>query len=288
MLVSIQNADPDTIDFCVGNNSAYNPDGTASNPFASLLEASVCLRTPSTPFKQLTLLNDIPDETLALVNVNNIMVKTQGFSVKAAVILSCNNIYFDQLKAGGYSKYKMNALYVFNSNIRLNGWQCADLSTNTDVTEDVHIERSQVYLQDNSKSRIGLYNSTMDSAGSTYHLVKQNVMSKLLSNQVLGTISDVKNASQLVTNDFSYYANMNATVSVNIAGTSFAFNLSAPITPGTVNLIGYAEVQGTIYMCAFHYAYTVPANSTLEIYSLPAFTKVTPVSYSITATVSDK
>ncbi|KLD61085.1 hypothetical protein WP50_05145, partial [Lactiplantibacillus plantarum] len=137
-------------------------------------------------------------------------------------------------------------------------------------------------------SRIGLYNSTMDSAGSTYHLVKQNVMSKLLSNQVLGTISDVKNASQLVTNDFSYYANMNATVSVNIAGTSFAFNLSAPITPGTVNLIGYAEVQGTIYMCAFHYAYTVPANSTLEIYSLPAFTKVTPVSYSITATVSDK
>lgn len=288
MLVSIQNANPDTIDFCVGQNSAYNPDGTASNPFASLLEASVCLRTPATPVKQLTLVNDMPEETLALVNVNNIMVKTQGFSVKAVVLLSCNNIYFDGIKAAAYSQYKYNALYILNSDVRINGWQCANLTGESEVTEDVHIERSKVYLQDNSKSQIGLYNSTMDSAGSTYHLVKQNSMAKLLTNQVLGTISDVNNASQLAAKDFAYYATMNAAVSVNIAGTSFAFNLSAPITAGTVNLVGYTQVQGTLYMCAFHYAYTVPANSTLEIYSLPAFTKVTPASYSITATVSDR
>ncbi|QLQ50966.1 hypothetical protein H0E85_05070 [Lactiplantibacillus plantarum] len=288
MVVAIQNADPRTTDFFVGKNSAYNPDGTYDNPFASLLEASVCLRTPATAVKQLTFLNDMSDETLPLVNISNAMVKTQGYSIKAAVIINCNNLYFDGLKADGYSRYKMNALYVLNSNIRINGWKCADLSTNTDITEDIHIERSQVYLQDNSKSRIGLYNSTFDSAGSTYHLVKQNSMAQTFSNQVLGTINDIANSDQLSVKDFTYYTKMNAAITVNMSGTTFGFNLSAPITAGTVSLVGFTQVQDIIYLCAFHYVDMNPQNTTLEFFSLPAFTKVTPASYSITATVSDR
>ncbi|EIW14318.1 phage minor tail protein [Lactiplantibacillus pentosus KCA1] len=286
-LVAIQSVSPSPTEFFVGNNTAYNPDGTKSNPFASLLEATTCMRTPYTPFKKLTMLTDM-DDTLALIDIDNAMLNTQSHKVKATVIINCSNLYIPSLQMTGYSRYKMNALYVYNSQARINDLNCPDLTANPDVTEAVHIERSNVFIQDNSKARINLYNSTFDTAGSTYNLTKDNFMSKMLGNQVLGTITNVANSNKLSSKDFAYYSMMNAHITAQISGNAVDFNLSAPITGGFVNLIGYSQSSDVIYLCAFHYVKDSPATTTLEFFSLPAFTKVTPASYSITATVSDK
>ncbi|WP_436697138.1 phage baseplate upper protein [Lactiplantibacillus pentosus] len=286
-LVAIQSVSPSPTEFFVGNNTAYNPDGTKSNPFASLLEATTCMRTPYTPFKKLTMLTDM-DDTLALIDIDNAMLNTQSHKVKATVIINCSNLYIPSLQMTGYSRYKMNALYVYNSQMRINDLKSPDLTANPDVTEAVHIERSNVFVQDNSKARIKLYNSTFDSAGSTYNLEKDNFMSKVLNNQVLGTITNVSNSNELTAKDFAYYSTMNVQVTTQIAGDKVGFQLSAPINGGIVNLIGHSQSSDVIYLCAFHYVKNSPATTTLEFFSLPAFTKVTPKSYSITATVSDR
>jgi len=286
-VVSTQNSEPYTIDFYVGNNINYNPDGTYSNPFSSMLEACVCIGTPSTAVKQLTLLNNMPDETLTFVGVDNIMVKTQGFSVKAAVFINCNHIYVDNLVTTGFSAWKNNALYMLHSNVRFNGWTCADLTGNANVTEDAHIERCNVFLQDNSNARIGLYNSTMDAAGNTNNVLKQNQMSKLMGNKVTGTVNSVTSSNALVSSDLNYYANIKANVDVTISGTRFTFYLAGQVTPGTINLAGYTRVAGVIYMCVFHFAPTDQQNSTLEVYNVPTFAKQTLSSYSITVSVTD-
>jgi len=286
-VVSTQNSEPYTIDFYVGNNINYNPDGTYSNPFSSMLEACVCIGTPSTAVKQLTLLNNMPDETLTFVGVDNIMVKTQGFSVKAAVFINCNHIYVDNLVTTGFSAWKNNALYMLHSNVRFNGWTCADLTGNANVTEDAHIERCNVFLQDNSNARIGLYNSTMDAAGNTNNVLKQNQMSKLMGNKVTGTVNSVTSSNALVSSDLNYYANIKANVDVTISGTRFTFCLAGQVTPGTINLAGYTRVAGVIYMCVFHFAPTDQQNSTLEVYNVPTFAKQTLSSYSITVSVTD-
>lgn len=286
-LVAIQSVDPSPTEFFVGNNTAYNPDGTRSNPFASLLEATTCMRTPTTPFKTLTMLTDM-DDTLALIDINNAMLDTQSHKVKATVIINCSNLYIPSLQMTGYSRYKMNALYIYNSQTRINDLKCPDLTANPDVTEAVHIERSGVFIQDNSKAQIALYNSTFDTAGSTYNLTKGNFMSKMLGNQVLGTITNVANSNEFSLKDFAYYSVMNVYITAKMASDTVDFQLSAPIAGGIVNLIGYSQSSDVIYLCAFHYAKDSPANTTLEFFSLPAFTKVTPTSYSITATVSDR
>ncbi|WP_191993255.1 hypothetical protein [Lactiplantibacillus pentosus] len=286
-LVAIQSVDPSPTEFFVGNNTAYNPDGTKSNPFASLLEATTCMRTPATPFKTLTMLTDM-DETLVLIDINNAMLDTQSHKAKATVIINCSNLYIPSLQMTGYSRYKMNALYIYNSQVRINDLKSPDLTANPDITEAVHIERSNVFIQDNSKAQIALYNSTLDTAGSTYNLTKTNFMSKMLGSQVLGTITNVANSNRLSSKDFAYYSMMNAHITAQISGNAVDFNLSAPITGGFVNLIGYSQSSDVIYLCAFHYVKDSPATTTLEFFSLPAFTKVTPASYSITATVSDK
>nr|DAQ69831.1 MAG TPA: tail protein [Caudoviricetes sp.] len=286
-VVSTQNSEPYTIEFYVGNNINYNPDGTYSNPFSSMLEACVCIGTPSTAVKQLTLLNNMPDETLTFVGVDNIMVKTQGLSVKAAVFINCNHIYVDNLVTTGFSAWKNNALYMLHSNVRFNGWTCADLTGNANVTEDAHIERCNVFLQDNSNARIGLYNSTMDAAGNTNNVLKQNQMSKLMGNKVTGTVNSVTSSNALVSSDLNYYANIKANVDVTISGTRFTFYLAGQVTPGTINLAGYTRVAGVIYMCLFHFVPTAQQNSTLEVYNVPTFAKQTLSSYSITVSVTD-
>jgi hypothetical protein len=118
-LVAIQSVSPSPTEFFVGKNTAYNPDGTESNPFASLLEATTCMRTPATPFKKLTMLTDM-DDTLALIDIDNAMLNTQSHKVKSAVIVNCSNLYISALQTTGYSRYKMNALYVYNSQVRIN------------------------------------------------------------------------------------------------------------------------------------------------------------------------
>lgn len=50
-VVSIKNNNPNTIDYYVGKNDNYNPDGTSSNPFSSMVEACVCIGNPSTAVK---------------------------------------------------------------------------------------------------------------------------------------------------------------------------------------------------------------------------------------------
>lgn len=286
-LVAIQVASPTPTEFFVGKNTAYNPDGTESNPFASLLEATTCMRTPATPFKKLTMLTDM-DDTLALIDIDNSMVNTNSHKVKATIIINCSNLYISSLQMTGYSRYNMNALYIYNSQTRINDLKCPDLTSNPDITEAVHIERSNVFVQDNSKARIKLYNSTFDSAGSTYNLEKDNFMSKALNNQVLGTITNISNSNELTAKDFAYYSTMNVQVTTQIAGNQVGFQLSAPINGGVVNLIGHSQSNDVIYLCAFHYVKGSSANTTLEFFSLPEFTKVTPTSYSITATVSDR
>ncbi|MDY1544200.1 hypothetical protein [Lactiplantibacillus pentosus] len=286
-LVEIQSASPSPTAFFVGNNSSYNPDGTNSNPFASLLEATTCMRTPATPFKTLTMLTDM-DDTLVLIDIDNAMLDTQSHKVKAAVIINCSNLYIPSLQVTGYSRYKMNALYSYNSQARINSINCPDLTSNPDVTETAHIERSNVFIQDNSKTQINLYNSTLDTVGSMYNLTKNNFMSKMLGNQVLGTITNVANSNELSSKDFYYYSTMSVHITTQIAGDTVDFQLSAPINGGIVNLIGYSQSSDVIYLCAFHYVKDSPSTTTLEFFSLPAFTKVTPTSYSITATVSDR
>lgn len=286
-VVSIQNSEPYTIDFHVGNNTNYNPDGTYSNPFSSMLEACVCIGSPSTAVKQLTLLNNMSDETLTFVGIDNVMVKTQGFSVKAAVFINCNHIYVDNLITTGFSAWKNNALYMLHSDVRFNGWTCADLTSNSIVKEDAHIERCNVYLQDNSNARIGLYNSTMDAAGNTNGVIKQNQMSKLLGNKVTGTTKSVTSSDALVSKDLTYYAKIKANIAVTINGTDFTFYLDGQVTSGTINLVGYTRVTGVIYMCVFHFAYNSQKDSTLEVYDVPKFTKQTISKYSITVSVTD-
>ncbi|AAP74528.1 minor tail protein [Lactobacillus phage phiJL-1] len=285
-VVSIQNNDPNTIDFYVGKNDNYNPDGTISNPFSSMVEACVCIGNPSTAVKQLTLLNNM-DGSLTFIGVDNIMVKTQGSSVNAAVFINCNNIYVDYLYTSGSSGWNNNALYILHSNVRINGWTCADLAGNTSITEDAHIERSDVFLQDNSNSRIGLYNSTMRSTGNSNGVVKQNIMSKLIGNKITGTITNVTSSNALITSDFYYYTNIKAKVDVTISGNTFTFNLAGQVKTGIIDLVGYARSFGVIYMCVFHFSTDAQQNSTLEVYNVPGFTKQTLSSYSINVSVTD-
>lgn len=227
------------------------------------------------------------DGSLTLVGVDNIMVKTQGFSVNAAVFINCNNIYVDYLYTSGSSGWNNNALYILHSNVRINGWTCADLTGNTSITEDAHIERSDVFLQDNSNLRIGLYNSTMRSTGNSNGVVKQNQMSKLIGNKVTGTITNVTSSNSLITSDFYYYTNIKAKVDVTISGNTFTFNLAGQVKTGIIDLVGYARSFGVIYMCVFHFSTDAQQNSTLEVYNVPGFTKQTLSSYSINVSVTD-
>lgn len=283
---SIQNSNASQVVFYAGNNSNYNPDGTKHNPFASLLEATTCMRTPYTPFKQLQLTSDFTEETLLFSNVSNAMFTPAGFKVKASVIINCSNLYLTQLDTVGWSHWNKNALYIFNSNIRINGYTATGVDSN-DVTDVAYIERSQVFANISSTVSTKLVNAELTVPVLINEVAKENSMAVLHGKKKLGRITSLANSTTLDTSDFSYYKKMEVNILTAFNGTDIRFHLSSFIDGDVVNFAGYSEARGTIYLVSFHYVRGNNANTTLKFFKLNDMSRITPASFSIDGFVTD-
>lgn len=283
---SIQNTNAYDVKFYAGHNSNYNPDGTKNNPFASLLEASVCMRTPYTPFNSLVLLDDFPDETLTLINISDAMGTFAGHKVKAVVVINSSNLYFSDITTIGFSRWHLNALYFYNSQVRINSFKSEGLENESKVTDAVYAERSNIFMNNNSAVQVKLENSTLMAPGYTTKVIKGNAMSQVLGFNDIGTITDIKNVVQLNVAGFNYYKYINAAITVNIDGSQITFS-TKNTTGGIMHLVGYSELKGTLYICSFHLVKGDATNTTLTIYKASDMSKVSPKNYSIQVSLSD-
>lgn len=280
------------INLYASRSTNYNPDGTQNNPFASLLEATVCIRSPYMPFASLILDDDFPDETLVLANVNNAMFSAAGHSVKAAVIANCDNLYIAQLNTIGWSHWNINALYIYNSNVRLNSFMASNVDNETKMDDYIYIERSIVFGNFNTSDskNIMVRNSELTIPNIGERITKENSVARLHGKNRMGTgrITDVKNVTNLSTNDFLYYDQMSVQITAQINDKTVAFNINADINSSIVDLIGYAQHAGIIYLCAFHYVKDNADNTTIDFYQVPSMNKVLPTSYTIDASMLDR
>lgn len=278
------------INLYASRNTNYNPDGTQNNPFASLLEATVCMRSPYIPFPSLILDDDFPDETLVLANVNNAMFSAAGHTVKAAVIVNCDNLYMSQLNTIGWSHWNVNALYIYNSDIRINSLAADNVANDAKVTDALYLERSRAYINSsNAELSVKLVNSALTSSVPFAKLIKQNVSSQVhgLIPMGVGKITDINNVANLSMADFLYYKNIVVRVTAKINDTNVVFPLTANIMSNTVNLIGLTQSAGLMYLCSFHYVKDDKSNTTIDFYQFPSMNKLTSVNYSIDAKVTD-
>lgn len=278
------------INLYASRNTNYNPDGTQNNPFASLLEATICMRSPYIPFPSLILDDDFPDETLVLTNVNNAMFSAAGHSVKAAVIANCDNLYIAQLNTIGWSHWNINALYIYNSDIRINSLAADNVANDAKVTDALYLERSRAYINSsNAELSVKLVNSALTSSAPFAKLIKQNVSSQVhgLIPMGIGKITDINNVANLSMADFLYYKNIVVRVTAKINDTNVVFPLTANIMSNTVNLIGLTQSAGLMYLCSFHYVKDDKSNTTIDFYQFPSMNKLTSVNYSIDAKVTD-
>lgn len=278
------------INLYASRNTNYNPDGTQNNPFASLLEATVCMRSPYIPFPSLILDDDFPDETLVLTNVNNAMFSAAGHTVKAAVIVNCDNLYMSQLNTIGWSHWNVNALYIYNSDIRINSLAADNVANDAKVVDAIYMERSKVYMNAaNAQLSVNLANSDLTTTAPFAKITKQNVSSQVhgLIPMGTGSITDINNVANLSMADFLYYKNIVVRVTAKINDTNVVFPLTANIMSNTVNLIGLTQSAGLMYLCSFHYVKDDNSNTTIDFYQFPSMNKLTSVNYSIDAKVTD-
>lgn len=283
---SIQNTNAKAINFYVGKTNNYNPDGTKNNPFGSLLEASVCMRTPYTPFNTLELKDDFPDETMILINVNGAMINTGKHKVKGTVIINSYNLYFTNLQTTKFSRWNYNALYIYNSKVRINYFSAKGISKEDKVEYEIFIERSDVFLNNNSHSSIFLKNSNLTSSGSIFGVTKDNGMSRVFGLNNIGAISNTNSISKLKTIDFNYYRNIEVDITTKIRGSNLVFNLSSPVR-GIMHLTGMAELRGILYICSFHFVQNNPTDTTLTIFKAKDMSQVKPSNYNIKAYLTD-
>ena len=278
------------INLYASRSTNYNPDGTQNNPFASLLEATVCMRSPYIPFPSLILDDDFPDETLVLTNVNNAMFSAAGHTVKAAVIVNCDNLYMSQLNTIGWSHWNVNALYIYNSDIRINSLTANNVADDAKVVDAIYMERSKVYMNAaNAQLSVNLANSDLTTTAPFAKITKQNVSSQVhgLIPMGTGSITDINNVANLSMADFLYYKNIVVRVTAKINDTNVVFPLTANIMSNTVNLIGLTQSAGLMYLCSFHYVKDDKSNTTIDFYQFPSMNKLTSVNYSIDAKVTD-
>lgn len=278
------------INLYASRNTNYNPDGTQNNPFASLLEATVCMRSPYIPFPSLILDDDFPDETLVLTNVNNAIFSAAGHTVKAAVIVNCDNLYMSQLNTIGWSHWNVNALYIYNSDIRINSLTANNVADDAKVVDAIYMERSKVYMNAaNAQLSVNLANSDLTTTAPFAKITKHNVSSHVhgLIPMGTGSITDINNVANLSMADFLYYKNIVVRVTAKINDTNVVFPLTANIMSNTVNLIGLTQSAGLMYLCSFHYVKDDKSNTTIDFYQFPSMNKLTSVNYSIDAKVTD-
>lgn len=285
--VTHQTTNPEPVIMYAGANGNYNPDGTKDNPFASLLEATTCMRTPYTPFVQLTLLSAF-DETLYLVNVNDAMILAQNHAVKGVVIINSRNVYTPYLHTTSYSHWHYNALYIYNSQVRINSFEADDISSEPSAEEYVHIERSSVFTNTFSGTTTKLVNSTLEASGYIDNVTKENSVSLLRGYRKLGRAKNMDDTAKFQIPDFSYYKKMDVYIQTGFNGSKVNFHVSSFIDGGVVSFIGFTEVASVRYLVSFHYANGNPKSTAIKFFDLNNLTHVLkPESYSIDAFVSD-
>src|SRR5699024_8967717 len=144
------------------------------------------------------------------------------------------------------------------------------------------IERSIVFGNfDTSDSKnIMVRNSELTIPNIGERITKENSVARLHGKNRMGTgrITDVKNVTNLSTNDFLYYDQMSVQITAQINDKTVAFNINADINSSIVDLIGYAQHAGIIYLCAFHYVKDNADNTTIDFYKVPSMNKVLPTS----------
>lgn len=290
-VVTHQTTNAKQIDLYAGGATSYNPDGTQQNPFASLLEATTCMRSPYVPFPYLKLNADFPDETLVFASVHDAMFSPLGHQIKAAVIVNSSNLYLTELQTTGWSHWNTNALYVYNSIVRINNFRALNLENELKVKDSIYIERSTMFGNfNNNNNNIAIYNSELTVPSVVAQIVKENRMSRLHGKHLMGVgrIQSVSNVSDLSISDFLYYDQMNVQITAQINDKAVVFNLSSEIGSSTVDLVGFAQKAGVMYLCSFHYVKDNADNTTIDFYQFPSMNKVSPSGYAIDATVSDR
>lgn len=274
-----------------GKNNNYNPDGTKSNPFASLLEACVCMRSPQIPYPQLNLKDDFLDETLVLTNINNGMFSCLGHKVKAAVITNVSNFYIAQLRTTGRSHWNDNALYIYNSDLRVNIYFSENLANDEKLKDIIYIERSNVFLQtDKPTYQIQLTNTILTSDIPFENIVKSNNASLFYGKKPMGkgTITDIQKISDLDDEQFLMYKNMYARIDVvDNNDNNFGFLIDRRINIDTFNLTGFSRSNDTFYILDFHYVKDDPNYTTLNVTNLSSGKKLDLKSYKINIMIGD-
>lgn len=207
--MNFQNAQ-EVSEIWLGENSSFNPNGSKSNPFNITTEASITLCSPFLSHKSLNFSSSFDDTLVFTENCSNLVVNTNGNSVKALICLFADNIYFHEIKTTGYSGYNNNAIYLYMSNVVINGVTPEGIDSN--FTYYAHIERSTVTLPQTLLNRNDIKVLVKNSkcyanqhllARNTYKAVnKENSNAKFFNLKWCnGKLSD----NAILPSDYSYY-----------------------------------------------------------------------------------
>lgn len=280
-------ANAKSVDFYVGDNNSYNPDGTKSNPFASLLEAETCMMSTDISAKSLTLLNT-KTEVLILASLNNVTFNGNGNKVRAVVVSDCKELSLEKAETSSYSGYSNCGMYIYNSNVTLNDYKIASL--NGQVDYELVIQQSVVRLTNaDNTSRIHTRDSTLLFAEPTKLITKDDDLGLVLGDFHIGSFTDISNPSGINMSTMLHYYRVKAIASVKADGKTLGFRLETTINKSVAvaNLSGYTISSNVLYFIMIHYVRDKPEKSTIQVFKLPDFKSVSVSTYNIDMYLTD-
>ncbi|WP_430596466.1 phage baseplate upper protein [Enterococcus sp. DIV0210g] len=265
-----------------GNNTGYNPDGTQNNPFPTLLECGLSITSPYLSKREINFLNDGREDTLALFDAHNVTIVTNGYKIRAAVLVSCTNIYAHQLDCVYFTGYNNNAFYAYHSSFRINNLTTSD----NGLLYPNFIERCDCVIA-NITAKTFVKNSSITMPTESELLLKENMMARLSGLKRLGEINNITDFGTILSQDFSYYNKI--AVDLTIVADKTIYMSADAIRKSSTDLSMIGLASGTTYMCILHLVSSVPTNSTIDLYKLTAgnWTKITIVSFELTVRLSD-
>jgi len=285
-IVTIQNPNANPVNLYYGSNDNYNPDGSQSNPFSSLLEAVIAMRSPYTAFYNLQITED-SDETLALANVNNASITFNGNRVGAVVMINSHNLYFTEINTSGISSYHKDAVYSYHSSFRTESVTCKNVHAESDSGYGLFLEQSRAFILGTSTS-VYAKNSIVESPQLLPDFSKDGKCSTLHGSREVACISSMADVVYLTPDDYPLYNSIQVTIDINLDDSRITYNMKSKTTD-VADFIGYRIHADTLYMCVFHLEKGDPDHSTIALYDLSDGKRKETMIYSwmIKATLTD-
>jgi hypothetical protein len=264
-IVTIQNPNANPVNLYYGSNDNYNPDGSQSNPFSSLLEAVIAMRSPYTAYYNLQITED-SDETLVLANVNNARITFNGNCVRAVVMINSHNLCFAEIITNGISSYHKDAVYSCHSSFRAENVTCRNIHTESDIGYGLFLEQSHAFIASTSTS-VYAKKSIVESPQILLNFSKDGKCSILHGSKKVACISSMADVVNLTPDDYPLYNYIQVIIDINLNGSRIIFDMKSKATD-MADFIGYRIHADVLYMCVFHLEKGDPDHSAVALYDL--------------------